>query len=140
MELKPGGPTQTPLEFRIHPERLPNGDIQFTFKILNHGAKFPSMVTTVLANVVIEQHSEQQVKDNPALPFRSETASPVRKLPAERSDKTMTCTFTVTPKELEDPHFSFLLTLYAETMWHGKLQPMPSADMYYAPLKNFLRH
>ena len=47
-------------------------------------------------------------------------------------------TFAVTQMEIKDSNLCFSFELQAEEMWDGKLIPMPSADVYYARLRNFL--
>lgn len=116
IEINPKWEKDLPLGFEIHSELLTDGNVEFTVKITERGLKFREHWSTALSKVHVTDHSME--------------SSGGRKLPAERTGDTITCTFTVTPNELEDPDVSF---------YFGMPVPNhPNIDHFYAPLKNFL--
>jgi len=117
MEIKPTRLDHLPLRFDIHSERLQSGDIQFVVKITERTMKLEKPLIAQIRTVHVDNGSM--------------LATPVRKLPVEWDDGSITCVFTVTEKELEDPDLSFYFGMWM----HG----IPNTDQFYAPLKNFMK-
>ncbi len=105
-----------PLAFEIRSEPLANGDIQFTVKITEGSMKFRTDWSTSLAKVHVTESSKE--------------SHGLRRLPAERQGGSITCVFTVTRKELEDPDISFFFAM--------PVPDEPNIDHFYAPLRNFM--
>jgi hypothetical protein len=129
-EVKPGR-TSGVFVFDIRSDRLPNGDIAFKVRISRREAGFPPSLELKLANVEIVQYSDEERRENPRLPWRTETVRPIRNVSWDLQGRTIHCVFSVTEKELENPYLSFLVTIPA-----GR---MPSIDMHYARLRNFVK-
>jgi len=106
-----------PLIFDIRSARLASGEIQFVVKITEGRGKLRKPIIAQIRTVHVNNGSD--------------LAKPVRELPVEWDDGSLTCVFTITDKELEDPELSFYFGMPALTM--------PNIEHYYAPLKNFMK-
>lgn len=63
----------------------------------------------------------------------SEEIDGVSSIKPVKTDTTVTCTFTVPKKSIDDPNFCFLLTNPV-----GEWYRMPAVEYYYARLKDFV--
>ncbi|HWB58036.1 MAG TPA: hypothetical protein VG733_01025 [Chthoniobacteraceae bacterium] len=69
----------------------------------------------------------------------TETISTLQQLAQQSDGKSITCVFTVQEKSLEDPDYCFIFTNYVERVVNGKVEMMPSSDIYLVRLKNFYK-
>jgi len=126
-EVKPDNVNALAVGFDVQSTQLPDGDIQFIIKVSEKGLKFPSHVAGGLCIMKITPNEE------------SSTSFPDKnRVKEERRGVSVTFTFAVTQTEIKNPNLCFSFDLQAEEMLDGKLVLMPSADVYYARLKNFL--
>jgi len=130
-EVSPGPQDYSPLKFEIQSQRLANGDIQFTVKILeNIGSQSrflgfpPAHYFTSLGTVKITTDQNGSI--------RSGEKQAIRPLSSELHEKAITCVFSVTTKELGNPDLAFSFDI----PFDGK---MPGYSGYYARLKKFMK-
>jgi hypothetical protein len=135
-EVPPEHQNYLPLTFDIRSEPLPRGDVKFTVAVSgNKGSKsqfaeFPKEYTTTLGTYTIRDYSKGT--PGPHRMLRSEEGTTLREVPSERRGNVITCTFTVTKEELENPDLVFSFYVPAPNR-------MPSGSNFFARLRRFLK-
>ncbi|MEP6670898.1 MAG: hypothetical protein ABJF10_17195 [Chthoniobacter sp.] len=129
-EIKLGDQDQSGQVFDIRSEELATGEIQFHITAPDKKALSGKSPTIALSIVKITR--------GPDGFLTGESVSPVRPLEARHSGNSITCTFILTRKELDDPDLCFTYFIYAEAMVNGKIVPMASVSIRYARLQKLL--
>jgi len=135
-EVPPGHQNDLPLTFDIQAERLPGGDVKFVAKVMeNKGSQaqfvqFPTEYVTTLGTYTIVDYTKRA--SGPHGILRSEHGETLRELDSKREGNVITCVFTVTKEELENPNLVFSFYVPAP-------HRMPGGSFFFARLRKFLK-
>jgi hypothetical protein len=134
-QITPKTPHNDDLRFNfdIKADRLKDGNILFRISITGHirGGKIQAIYDAKQTSVGTDLTDVHEVTafPSPGATYETVQEEMVRSLPADITEKAITCIFIVPEKSLSDPHLSFCLTLAEKE--HS------AADTYYANLKDF---
>ena len=126
-QIKPDGKDVGGFAFTVKADRLKDGSLQLNVLITPTAeTKFDSTLTTTAL---------KSVKNTP----NSWSVTGGRTLESKKTSSLITCVFSVSAKELADLDLSFVFIHEAGFFDKEKLVPIPSSEIYYARLTDYIK-